>query len=371
MKIALVVHDCRRSLGHGRYVIELASRFCRQHEVHVFANTFDDSLPPKVTRHRVWAIRRNAFSTVLSFILPATVAVGRGFDIVHAQGLTILRFNVITAHMCNRAWFDARRSTDLFPSWRQRAFDRVISPLEDAAFGWSHRAEVIAISERIRQDLDRLYGRSERVEVIHHGVDVDTFTPDNRSRYRAEVRRSVGVDEGALVALFVGDLRKGLAITLAALADVPGLSLVAVSRSDPAPYRAEVARLGLSGRVFFPGPSECIEGHYAAADMFVFPSPYEPFGLVVLEAMASGVPVVTSRQAGVAELIEPGQTGLVVEDARDGHALAAAMRRLTENPDGRRRMGEAARARAQALSWDQVARRTLGVYERAISRPRG
>src|SRR5436305_10347716 len=99
MRIAFIVHDLNRSWGHSRYVAELAERFCRDHEVHVFANTFaPDPALAGVTLHHIPAWRSNAFTTILSFLVPATLQRLRGFDIVHSQGLCGLRQNVITAH---------------------------------------------------------------------------------------------------------------------------------------------------------------------------------------------------------------------------------------------------------------------------------
>ena len=102
-----MVHDYNRRMGHSRYVAELAARFKRDHEVHVFANTFEEPDPEGLTYHHVPAWRANALASILSFVLPATALVRGRFDVVHAQGLCGLRQNVITAHICQPAWFEA------------------------------------------------------------------------------------------------------------------------------------------------------------------------------------------------------------------------------------------------------------------------
>src|SRR5271170_5376880 len=86
LKIAFVVHDYHRSGGHSRYVAELATRYAKEHEVHVFANRIVDDGTPGIQFHHVPAWRANAFTTVLSFVLPVTFQVGRDFDVVHSQG---------------------------------------------------------------------------------------------------------------------------------------------------------------------------------------------------------------------------------------------------------------------------------------------
>src|SRR5580704_93891 len=98
LRIALVVHEYNRWMGHSRYVAELASRFKRDHEVHVFANSFEEPDPTGITFHRIPIWKPNALASIISFILPATVLVRGPFDVVHSQGLCGLRQNVVTVH---------------------------------------------------------------------------------------------------------------------------------------------------------------------------------------------------------------------------------------------------------------------------------
>ena len=104
MKIAFAVHDYRRREGHSRYVVELATRFAKSHEVHVFANEIESEAASGIHFHHVPAWRPNALTSILSFALMGTLHVRGKFDIIHNQGLCGLRGNVFTAHICNRAW---------------------------------------------------------------------------------------------------------------------------------------------------------------------------------------------------------------------------------------------------------------------------
>ena len=122
LRIAFVVHDYNRRYGHSRYVAELASRFKRDHEVHVFANTVEEPDPAGLTFHHVPASRRNVMTTLLSFALPATWMVGRRYDVIHAQGFCGFRQNVVTAHICQGAWLEAMERHAGRPGWRKRAF---------------------------------------------------------------------------------------------------------------------------------------------------------------------------------------------------------------------------------------------------------
>ncbi|MFY9570684.1 MAG: glycosyltransferase family 4 protein, partial [Blastocatellia bacterium] len=175
MKIAFVVHDYHQSGGHSRYVTELARRFGRDHEVHVFANTIHENSPNGIQFHRVRAWRRTALTTILTFVGPATRMLNGSFDIIHAQGLSCLRANVLTAHICNRAWFLARQKQGSTVALKEKVFESLVSPLESKLYRSKSKPWIIATSERVRRDLADCYGRRDRTEVIYHGVDTELF----------------------------------------------------------------------------------------------------------------------------------------------------------------------------------------------------
>ena len=364
MRIAFVVHDFTVGLGHGRYTFELARRFSREHDVHVFSNTADTAGAENVRFHHIPAVRSNALATIGSFLLPATARVGANWDIIHAQGACCLRFDVITAHICNAGWAEAQRSSRLARTWRQAVFERIVTPLEHMTYRAYPGAEVIAISDQVRRELAHYYGRADPVTVIHHGVDTAAFAPVSPSA-RTVIRGELGIGETAVVALFVGDLRKGAEVALEALAQTSGVDLVLVSRSDPQPYAARAAALGITDRVSFHPGTSAIARYYAAADIFLFPSPYDAFGMVVSEAMASGMAVITTSRAGASELIRDGHSGFVVDSASDPAPIAAHVARLAADRTLRASVGAAARAAVIDQTWDHVARRTMEVYERA------
>src|SRR5215213_3693999 len=170
LRIAFVVHDYNRVLGHSRYVAELAERFAAAHDVHVFANRFD-GLPAGIVPHRVPAVRMSALATIFSFPLPASMMVGRGFDIVHAQGLTVFAPDIVTAHISNARWLEGRRLLEGDRlSWRERLFAALVVPAERTCLR-DDRATAIAISAALREDLASAYGRKAETVVIPHGVD--------------------------------------------------------------------------------------------------------------------------------------------------------------------------------------------------------
>jgi len=165
----------------------------------------------------------------------------------------------------------------------------------------------------------------------------------------------------------VGNLQKGGAAVIRAVARVPGVRLVLVSGSDPAADRAIARAAGAEDRIVFHPLSRHIERFFAAADVFVFPTIYEPYGMVISEAMASGLPVITSRTAGAAELIEHGKDGWLTADPWAPDQIAEGLRALAADPGLRQRMGSAARSEIEAYTWDRTAEQTMAVYHEAVA----
>ena len=367
MKIAYVVHDYHRSGGHSRYVAELATRFAHEHEVHVYANRIDDDGTTPIRFHKVPAWRANALTTVLSFILPSTFQIGRGFDIIHSQGFCGLRGNVITAHICNRAWHLGLQKLEGGASLRETIFNTVGTTLEHALYRFAWHAQVIAISHRVADDVRRYYHCTAPIHVIHHGVDLELFSPATRLRWRAEERAKYGFAANEMVYLYVGDLRKGASRCIQALAKLAEGRLLLVSRSRTEPYRRLAEELGVKDRVVFAGATNQVERAYAAADAFVLPSPYDAFAMVVSEAMASGLPVIVSKEAGASELIEDGVNGLLLDDASVAE-LARHMESLLRDRTYAAQLGCSARKRVEGLTWDTVACQTMGVYRELVGK---
>lgn len=370
MKIAFVVHDFHRKGGHSRYTVELAERFAREHEVHVFANRIEDAGSSAIRFHRIPALRATALTTILSFPIPATIALGRGFDIVHAQGYVCAGANVITAHICNATWYEARRRSADEIRVTEHLFGAIVNRLERRLFRSSTEAEVIAVSQRVADDLRTAYGRTDRVSVVYHGVDLDRFSPRLRADHRTALRQSLGIPDEALVALYVGDLRKGGRTAIAALNAATEWRLLTVSRSAPEPYAAFAMERGVRDRVVLAPATDVIEQYYASADAFLFPTANDAFGMVVTEAMASGLPVIVSAAAGASEIVEHGSSGFVLDSAEDYTEAGARLSAWSGNRDVLARMGAAAREAVEPYTWDAIAGQTMEVYRRAVRGPR-
>src|SRR5579871_1327863 len=287
MKIAFVVHDYRRMEGHSRYVVELATRFAREHEVHVFANEIDTEGNTDIRFHHVSAWRPNALVSILSFAASATWRVRGQFDIIHNQVLCGLRGNVFTAHICNEAWHRALECASGRLTFREWVSGNTLRILERNVYRFAGKAGIIAVSRRIAADLRNCYHCKAPISVVYHGVDLQTFIPADKNPVRAAMRAECGLQPDEMAFLFVGDMRKGGVQCIRALSRLSEGKLMFVSRTPDEPYRALAGELGLSGRVLFLGTTREVQKYYAAADALLLPTHYDSFAMVVTEAMRS------------------------------------------------------------------------------------
>jgi glycosyltransferase involved in cell wall biosynthesis len=213
----------------------------------------------------------------------------------------------------------------------------------------------------------------ERLELWRRGVDSELFRPDRAGRL--EVRRARGWSPEDLVITYVSRIapEKNVDYLADALAIVASrkreVKLLFVG--DGPSRRALEARIGKIAH--FAGYRQGAElaDHYAAGDLFAFSSRTETLGNVVLEAMASGLPVVALKAGGVAETVQSGSTGILVEPDQPAHRFAAAILWLIEQSDERRRMSEAARAFAVSQSWHALMSDLRGRYQRVIDEAQG
>jgi UDP-glucose:(heptosyl)LPS alpha-1,3-glucosyltransferase len=229
---------------------------------------------------------------------------------------------------------------------------------------------VICVSQMVKAEVRAHFDVPEhKLHVIYNGVDTAKFNPQLASLHRTKLRAALGWPEQDVVLLLVGSgfERKGVGVTIEALRELPEHARLLVVGKDKhmERYRALARRLGLGSRVEFAGGQKDVLPYYGAADIFVMPSVYEPFGNVILEAFASGLPVVTSTKCGGGELIEGGREGYVV-DALDVRGIAAALSALVD-PARRHAAGVAARRRAESCTWQAMAEGFNDLYMKLLA----
>jgi UDP-glucose:(heptosyl)LPS alpha-1,3-glucosyltransferase len=223
----------------------------------------------------------------------------------------------------------------------------------------NHRPRaILCTSQREVDDLVRLYRIPRDIlHVVPNGFDAALFSPARRAAQRSDMRQIIGATDDDIVVLMVANEwhRKGLGTLLEAMAAVgnPRLRLDLVGLRAPDDYRPLAQRLGLADRMHWHGPSADVGQFHAAADVFALPTTYEPFGLVIIESMASGLPVITSRLAGASSAITDGANGLLLDDPRDAAQLTKHLDRLLD-PATRTAMGAAAAGSVGDYEWQQV-----------------
>jgi UDP-glucose:(heptosyl)LPS alpha-1,3-glucosyltransferase len=364
-----------------RFARELVSR---GHEVHVVSQEFVEATRElAVVRHPVRCGRsRLAFGRQARVLLEPLA-----LDVIHDMGAG---WYCDVFHPHGGSWLSVtRRKLDMLPGWlrglkrwlnpllpRQRQYDKLM------ARQYADNGQVLlALSRSVADDFMRFHDVGpERIRVVYNGVDTEEFSPACCAERRGPVRRRLGIGPDTLLALVVGHNfhLKGVPTLLDAMGRLGGeerpIHLAVVGGKHLRPWQRRAERLGVGHRVSFLGTSSEPLDYYAAADLYVHPTFYDTCSLVVLEAAACGLPVITSRCNGVSELFREGVEAFLISDPGNGEELAATMRLLVD--DARRlRMGRAARQAVEQYTLARNVDEILEVYREVVRRrgglPRG
>jgi UDP-glucose:(heptosyl)LPS alpha-1,3-glucosyltransferase len=324
--------------------------------------------------HRVRGPNRPFVLSYPWFVLAASFVVRRRRrGIVLSTGAILLnRVDLIGVHYCQHVGPTMpKRNGPLFrlnaavAGWMGRVFERLCFPLEDPRW-------FVCVSEGVADEIRTYFPRlADRAIVIPNGVDTEAFAPGSRARDAAAARQRLGIPPDRLVAIFVGSEwdRKGLEPAIRAIAGAEGWDLLVVGAGERGRYEAIAREAGVGERVRWAGVSRDVAPLYQLADALVFPSAYEAFPLVALEAAASGLPILATPVNGVRELVTDGIEGFVV--ARDAASIAARLRELGEDPALRARIGAAARGAALSYSWERMVERHDELYASLRAEGRG
>jgi len=390
MRIAVVSPFLDRRHGTERCIVEQVERFARESgwEIHLYSQCVDDltfvryskdALPPppgSLIWHKVSSIPGPHLLQFLWWFLANCVqrwfdARFRSlqFDLVYSPGINCLDADAIAVHIVFREFLRVTRQNPALrisplSQWarliHRRAYYRLIVFLEKRIYP-ARRVRLAAVSQRTASDLARHFGCTN-VTVIPNAVDESVFHPAAREQRREDARRRWAFAPEDFVLLLIGNdwIMKGLPQLLEAVSRCRDFRfrLLAVGRDDSTLYAPLLERLGLQDRVRFAEPSPDVLQFYAAADAYVGPSLHDSFALPPAEAMACGLPVITSAQNGGAEMITDGVDGFVLGDPRDIAALTHLLGLLWEKPELRSRMADKAARTAQQYTWERNARET-------------
>lgn len=267
---------------------------------------------------------------------------------------------------CHKRFLQFRRKTEGFLkglSFRINPLHRKILETEETIFRTTPR--IIANSKMVKRDILECYPQidGEKIDVIYNGVDLKAFTPGGGSD-RTALRERFGLPGKAEIVLFIGSdyRRKGLKTLIEAMGKInrPSTYLLVVGRGRKERFLNLSRRLGLEERVIFAGPQAEPTPFYKGADLFVLPTLYDPFSNATIEALASGLPVITSVNNGASEIISHNEDGYILNDPGDSNRLAEY---ITRTLDERKEMGASARIKAERYPIEKSLKAFLKIIE--------
>ncbi len=342
MRIAIVTHVVRHNDGQGRVNYEIArAALAENYEVTLVASHVAPELladprvrwvpvkvggfwPSNLVKQQVFALKSAAWLR----------AHRDEYDVLHVNGfISWIKADVNTAHFVHGGWFKSPYypfgPTKGLWSAYQYVYTRVNTTLER----WAYRRSraITAVSQKVADEIAGLGIDSRKISVIYNGVDTSAFAGAQADRAAFKLPADVH---------------------LAVAGYLPG-----------SPYPDEARALGIDSRVHFLGLVKNMPTLMRSVDAYVFPSRYEAMSLSLLEAMAAGLPVVTARTAGGAEIITR-ECGIVLEDPDDPAALAQAIGTLAASRDTCRAMGDAARELMTRFGWAHMGAQYVALYRR-------
>lgn len=368
MRLAFIKKRFSIHGGAERYLQTLIKHLKNSgYEIHVFANQWVDE--EGITFHKVTIIPFTSFLSTLTFNMNTRSRVtGHGsqfYDCIISFERTTCQDIYRAGEGCHAEWLNIRSRVE--PLYKRLSFK--INPLHITLLNlekklFENTKLIIANSKMVKKQIISHYAVPEdRIMIIYNGVDLARFSPENKEKWRDDTRNNLSIPKGSKVLLFVGSgfERKGLKTLIHAMSLIKeDIKTLIVGKGDTNKYKTLAEKLGVHDKIIFLGTQKEIEKFYAASDLFVLPTLYDPFSNATLEAMASGIPVITTKNNGVAELIENGNEGFVMDGLFDARELADKINLSLANLES---MGKTAREKACAFPIEMAARKFIGAMQ--------
>jgi glycosyltransferase involved in cell wall biosynthesis len=381
-RVAVVSPFLDKRHGTERCVAEQIERLAQDYEIHVYSTSIQDVDLSKITYHHIPGLPGPHLVSYLWFLIVNHLwrwwdrrFRRLDYDLVFAPGINCLDADIIAVHIVFTEFYRLahqelalRRNPARKWPWliHRKLSYHLFMALERGVYA---REEILlaVTSRKMEQDLERCFRRKGRMALVYNGVDLDQMNRARRQSLREKARRDLLLAEGAFGILLIGNdwKKKGLRCLIEAVGrlGIPNLQMLVVGRDESFSYDEILRRNGLENRMTILPIVPQVEVYYAAADMYAGPSLEDSFAIPPLEAMACGLPVIVSRQAGVSELVTHGVDGFVLEDPTDSRQLAELIRRIYENADLRRELSARAEATAQQYTWQRNAEEMKKVFE--------
>jgi UDP-glucose:(heptosyl)LPS alpha-1,3-glucosyltransferase len=384
-KIAFALENFSRYAGGAEsYAISLATFLIKSGwEVHFFGEAWDGE-PETAVFHKITIPKYlPSWLKLILFALYHKRAVKKqNFDVILGFGNTVY-MNVYQSHG-GVHWLSAQRRIYSEKSEIKRAIKRLVvllslkqwtrALIESAPFRLDPRPRIVAISQMIKKDMSSYFKvKSADIKVVYNGVDTSRYNQNLRHEYRGPLRRQLGIGDDEVVFLFVSyDLKKkGIEALVEAGSQLKqmGNTKFKVMVVGGMPYKAlsrQIKTLDIEDKILFTGPIRSIEAYYANSDVFVLPTYYDACSLVVIEAMASGLPSITTTANGAAGIINDGKNGFIISHPPESFDLAKKMQLLLDD-ERRHEMSREALRTGQRYSEKQNHQEMLDILGEAVA----
>lgn len=373
--ISIMIHDLNPWGGQDRSMLEIAWQLNKEFplEIHSFTLEGYDNWPNMKHIKYEANLQKPIILKYLNYHFKSWKNLSdTPHRMVQSTGTASLKSNIVQVQFIHHSWqkiaktlpADKFKNSGLAKSIYHKLLDKYKLLIEKKVY--TPNKKYIAISHTIKKELMEHFQIPEKnISIIHHGVDLKHFTPAHDKpanlETRNSVRESLNISPEDIVLLHVGALnaRKGLLKSLEVLSYLKkegfqNIKYLAVGQGDQKLLQKLIRDHDLEDVVIIAPHSKDIRNYYWASDIFFFPTYYEPFGLVVLEAMACGLPIATGNTAGSAELIIDKQNGVLFSPFSQAQDIAQSLNTLLKNKSYRDQLGKAARETSLEHSWETV-----------------
>lgn len=392
--LVIAIHDLNPWGGQDKSNLEILYALNPQIPIDLHAMSFVDQRVWPQLNHHPYSTRFNfsvfsksvyyAWASFFKLQMYGTRRQRRQKKIlIQSTGTAAVKADVIQVQYIHTSWSHILKQhsiqeTESFLKNIYYAFFGFFNQLSEE-FIYTPDKKYIAISHSIKKELmEEFQIPPAQIQTIYHGVNTDYFFPYKQdiksSEIRRDIRAQLRLKDNDVALLHVGALnqRKGLFSSIKTLGHlkkhgVDNIHLIAVGAGDKKALQRAAAVAGVEKNLKIISHSKSVRDYYWASDIFFFPSIYEPFGLVILEAMACGLPSVISGTAGASELVSDREDAVIISNIFDHETMAQEILSLAKNPARREAMGSKAAQKARAHTWNIVAQNYITFYDDVFS----
>lgn len=385
MKIAVICTQYGPHGGTGRVTTELFERFARDgHLVDIYCGSHEEGITYNVNSVNDLGLKTRGIFLQLEMLIRACRTVNKSkYDLVYSTGAYYRHPDIVTIHSLIKKQRKAQDAieksnnaaaskTGFLKKFARKIYMPMFYEIGETICYSDKSPIYIGVSEDTIDEFARAFHDGDRTKcmAIENGVDIEQFKFSEEKR--EILRKELHFANGDTVALFVGSDWgcKRLDIAISVVSKIPNLKLVVLGRDSIERYRLLAEEFGCSERVVFPGFKTDIESYYSIADFFLFPSAYETFGLVALEAMACGCIVLSHPVNGCKDFIKSGFNGFLCEFG-DTDAFLRIIASVMNNRELKKSISLEARKTAETMSWDSVYKKYLTTFESVVATKQG